>query len=177
MCNVYFIFRDLRRFSLSYLWRLQFYVLANLHLYTYSLIHLMARGFGLDWIYLFNSIHFILFKWPQGAERQYANSTLAISWTNEVQKLSFASMASRQVAVKHGFVSKIAEGCSSYDVIAPWHDLTWTIFFLPNVAQGLPHKVGSPKPRGAIRAAVFRYLRKTSGGCTNPPVRVRVKWK
>ena len=33
--------------------------------------------------------------------------------------LSFASIASRPGAVKHGFVSKIAGGCSSYDVIAP----------------------------------------------------------
>ena len=49
-------------------------------------------------------------------------------------------MASRQGAVKHGFVSKIAGGCSSYDAIAPWPDLTWSIF-LPKVAQGLPQKV------------------------------------
>ena len=33
--------------------------------------------------------------------------------------LATRMMASRQVAVKHGFVSKIAGGCSSYDVIAP----------------------------------------------------------
>ena len=39
--------------------------------------------------------------------------------------LSFASMAPRQDAVKHEFVNKIAWGCSSYDVIAPWTDLTW----------------------------------------------------
>ena len=48
-----------------------------------------------------------------------ANSTLAMSLPNHAQILSFASMASRQGAVKHGFVSKIAGGCSSYDVIAP----------------------------------------------------------
>ena len=45
-----------------------------------------------------------------------------------------------QGAVKHGFVSNIAGGCSSYDVIALSPDLTWP-FFLPKVAQGLPHKV------------------------------------
>ena len=39
--------------------------------------------------------------------------------SNHVKILSFASMASRQGAVKHVFVSKIAGGCSSYDVIAP----------------------------------------------------------
>ena len=71
-------------------------------------------------------------------------------------------MASRQGAVKHGFVSKIAGGCSSYDVIAPWPDLTWSIF-LPKVAQGLPHKVPQ-KPGGATRRRFFRYLRETSGG-------------
>ena len=78
-------------------------------------------------------------KWPHRAERQCANSTLAMSWPNHVQILSFASMASSQVAIKHGFVSKIVGGCSSYDVIAPWPDLV--NFFLPKVAQGLPHKV------------------------------------
>ena len=34
-------------------------------------------------------------------------------------------MAPRQVAVYHGFVSKIAGGCSSYEVIAQSPDLTW----------------------------------------------------
>ena len=62
-------------------------------------------------------------KWPHGTEWQCGNSTLAMSWPNHVQILSFASMAPRQGAVKHGFVSKIAGGCSSYDVIAPWPDL------------------------------------------------------
>ena len=96
-------------------------------------------------------------KWPHGTEWQCGNSTLAMSWPNHVQILSFASMASRQGAVKHGFVSKIAGGCSSYDVIAPWPDLTWSFFFLPKVVQGLPHQV-SQNPE------VFRYPRKTSGG-------------
>ena len=73
-------------------------------------------------------------------------------------------MAPRQGAVKHGFVSKIAGGCSSYDVIAPWSDLTWS-FFLPKVAQGLPHKV----PQNPV-APFFGHLRKTSGGL-HPPVR------
>ena len=50
-------------------------------------------------------------------------------------------MAPSQVARKHDFVAKVAGGCSSYDVIAPWPDLTGSIFFLPKIAQGLPHKV------------------------------------
>ena len=91
-------------------------------------------------------------KWPHGTEWLCGNSTLAISWPKQVQILSFASMAARQGAVKHGFVSKIAGGCSSYDVIAPWPDLTWSIF-LPKVVQGLPHKV--PQNPAALRAAVF----------------------
>ena len=74
-------------------------------------------------------------KWPHGTKWQCANSTLAISWPNHVQILSFTSMVSRQVAVKHWFVGKLAGGCSSYDVIAPWPDL---VNFLPKVAQGLP---------------------------------------
>ena len=104
-------------------------------------------------------------RWPHGTEWQCGNSTLAMFWSNHVQILSFAPMVSRQGAVKHGFVSKIPGGCSSYDVIAPWPDLTWSNF-LPKVAQGLPHEVPqNPAP------PFFRYLRKTSGGgggCTNP---------
>ena len=39
----------------------------------------------------------------------------------------------------------------------------------------MPHKV--PQSPAALRAAVFRYLRKTSGGgdAPTPPVRARVK--
>ena len=103
-------------------------------------------------------------KWPHGTEWQCGNSTLAMSWPNHVQILSFASMASRQGAVKHGFVSKIAGGCSSYDVIAPWPDLTWSFFFLSKVAQGLPHKV--PQNPAALRAAA-------QGGLLQPPLSVR----
>ena len=105
-------------------------------------------------------------KWPHGTEWQCGNSTLAMSWPNHAQLLSFALMAWRQGAVKHGFVSKIAGGCSSYDVIAPWPDLTWS-FFLLKFAQGLPHKV--PQNPAARSAAVFRYLRKTSGGVAPTP--------
>ena len=114
-------------------------------------------------------------KWPHGTEWQCGNSTLARSWPNHVQILSFASMASRQGAVKHGFVSKIAGGCSSYDVIAPWPWPDLVNFFLPKVAQGLPHKV--PQNPAALRAAIFSLSAKNlRGGCTNPPpVRARVK--
>ena len=103
-------------------------------------------------------------KWPHGTEWQCVNSTLAMSWPNHVQILSFASMASRQGAVKHGFISKIAGGCSSYDVIAPWPDLTWSIFFKPKVVQGLPHQV----PQNPARF-FFAICEKPQGGgvCTN----------
>ena len=94
-----------------------------------------------------------------------ANSTLAMSWRNHVQILSFASMASHQGAVKHGFVSKIAGGCSSYDVIAPWPDMTWP-FFLPKVPQGLPHKV--PENPAALRVAVFSVSAKNLRGVAPP---------
>ena len=77
-------------------------------------------------------------KWPHGTEWQCGNSTLAMSWPNYVQILSFTSMASRQGAVKQGFVRKIAGGCSSYDVIAPWPTLTWSIFFTKSCARFVP---------------------------------------
>ena len=84
-------------------------------------------------------------------------------------------MAPSQVARKHDFVAKVAGGCSSYDVIAPWPDLTRSIFFLPKIAQGLPHQVAQNP--AALRAAVFLLSAKNlrGGGCTNPPpVRARV---
>ena len=106
-------------------------------------------------------------KWPHETEWQCGNSTIAMSWPNHVQILSFAPMASRQGAVKHGIVSKIAGGCSFYDVsFVTWPDLV--NFFLPKVAQGLPRKV--PENPAALRAAVFRYLRKTSGGGAPTPL-------
>ena len=72
--------------------------------------------------------------WPQVASWNW----MTMSWPNHVQILSFASMASRQGAVKHGFVSKIAGGCSSYDVIAPCPDLTWSFFFTKSCARFAP---------------------------------------
>ena len=77
-------------------------------------------------------------KWPHGTEWQCGYSTLAMSWANHVQILSFASMAPRQGTIKHGFVSKIAGGCSSDDVIAPWPDLTWSIFFYQKFRKACP---------------------------------------
>ena len=74
-------------------------------------------------------------------------------------------MASSQVARKYDFVAKVAGGCSSYDVIALWPDLTRSIL-LPKVTQGLPHKV----------AEIPAAPRKTSGGGVHHhhPVRARV---
>ena len=114
-------------------------------------------------------------KWPHGTEWQCGNSTLAMSWPNHVQVLSFASMASRQGAVKHGFVSKIAGGCSSYDVIAPWPDLTWSVFFYQKLHKVCPIRY-LPQNPAALFAAVFSLSAKNlgGGGCTITPVRARV---
>ena len=122
-------------------------------------------------------------KWPHGTEWQCGNSTLAMSWPNHVQILSFASMVSSQGAVKHGFVSKIAGGCSSYDVIALWPDLTWSFFLKQKLRKVCP--IRYPKTRRCYTPPFFRYLRKTSGGggCTKQhhltlaPGRARVKGK
>ena len=100
-------------------------------------------------------------KWPHGTEWQCGNPTLAMSWPNHVQILSFASMGSRQGAIKHGFVSKIAGGCFSYDVITPWPDLV--NFFYQKLRKVCP--IRYPENPVALRAAVFSLLRKkTSGG-------------
>ena len=75
-------------------------------------------------------------------------------------------MAPSQGAVKHDFVAKVAGGCSSYDVIALWPDLTGSIFF-PKIAQGLPHKVAqNPAARSA---AVFSLSAKNLRGRLHQP--------
>ena len=100
-------------------------------------------------------------KWPHGTEWQCGNSTLAMSWPTHVQILLFASMTSRQGAVKHGFVSKIAGVCSSYDVIAPWPDLTWSFFFYQKLRKVCP--IRYPKTRRRYTPPFFRYLRNLRG--------------
>ena len=60
-------------------------------------------------------------------------------------------------AVKHGFVSKIAGGCSSYDIIAPWPDLV--NLFYQKLRKVYPIRYTKTRP-------FFRYLRKTSGAPT-----------
>ena len=78
-------------------------------------------------------------------------------------------MASRQGAVKHGFVSKIAGGCSSYDVIAPWPDLTWSILFYQKLRKVCP--IRYPKTRRRYAPPFFSLSAKNlRGGCTNPPL-------
>ena len=114
-------------------------------------------------------------KWPHGNEWQCGNTTLAMSWSNHVRILSFATMASRQGAVTHGFLSKIAGGCSSYDVIALWPHLTWSFFYqkLRKVCS-----IRIPQNPAKKRAAVFFAIcQKPQGSCTNPPVRARVIYR
>ena len=115
-------------------------------------------------------------KWPHGTEWQCGNSTLAISWPYHVQILSFASMASRQGAVKHRFVSKIAGGCSSYDVIAPWPDLTWS-FFYQKLCKVCP--IRYPKTRRRVRRRFFSICEKPQGGggCTDCPSLSDRRWR
>ena len=51
---------------------------------------------------------------------------------------SFASMAPSRVAWKHDFVAKVAGGCSSYDVIVPWPDLTRSNIFCLKLRKVCP---------------------------------------
>ena len=106
-------------------------------------------------------------NWPHGTKWQCGSSTLAMSRPNHVQILSFAWMASCQGAVKHEFVSKIVGGCSSYDVIAPWPELTWSIFFYQKLRKICP--IRYPKTLRRVAPPFFRYLRKTSGGGVHQP--------
>ena len=84
-------------------------------------------------------------------------------------------MASRQGAVKYGLASKIAGGCSSYDGIAPRPDLTWSFFFYQKLRKVC--RIRYPENPVALRTGVFSLSAKNlgGGGCTNPPVRARIK--
>ena len=57
-------------------------------------------------------------------------------------------------------------GCSSYDVIAPWPDLTWSICFYQKLRKVCP--IRHTKTRRRYAPSFFRYLRKTLGGL-HPP--------
>ena len=76
-------------------------------------------------------------------------------------------MAPSQVAGKHNFVAKVAGGCSSDDVIVPWPDLIRSIFFLPKIAQGLPHQVAQNP--ATHRAAVSLSTKNLRGRGVHQP--------
>ena len=61
----------------------------------------------------------------------------------------------------------LVEGCSSYYVITSWPDLTWPVFFLPKVAQKMPHKLWKVPARYSKWCCV--QLRKTHVGLHQPP--------
>ena len=56
-------------------------------------------------------------------------------------------------------------GCSSYDIIASWPDLTWPNFSL-KVAQKMPHKLWKISARYSKRCGV--QLSKAHGGASTP---------
>ena len=66
------------------------------------------------------------------------------------------------------FCWNLVEGCSSYDVITSWPDLTQPIFFSPNVAQKMPHNLWKVSTRFSKRCGV--QLIKTHGGLHQPPL-------
>ena len=101
-------------------------------------------------------------RWPFGVTWWCAQSCQTMPWPKKHERFSFVSMTSRLFMVKRDFTEKSAGGCTSYDVIAPWPDLTRSIFFSPKYARRLPHSLCQTSSRSA---EPFRnYRGKTSGG-------------
>ena len=111
-------------------------------------------------------------RWPRWPNRQCTNSTLAMFWPNLVQILSFASMAPSQL------LRETRLCCwSCLRLFLLWCHSSVTRpdpvnFFGQKLRKFCPHKVAQNP--AALRAPFLRYPWKTSGGCTNPPVRARV---
>ena len=104
--------------------------------------------------------------WPCGVERWCAQPTRTMCGPKKHQIFAFVSITSCIFAIKHGFVRKSAWGCSSYDLIAPWPDLTRSNFFLPKSAQRMSHWLCQISSWSSER---FRHYceKKLGGRCYN----------
>ena len=77
-------------------------------------------------------------RWPCRVERWCAQPTRTMCGPQQHQIFAFVSITSRIFAMKHCFIRKSAGGCTTYDVIAPWPDLTRSFFFFKKCAQDAP---------------------------------------
>ena len=67
----------------------------------------------------------------------------------------------------------LVEGCSSYDVITSWPDLTWPNLFHQKLRKRCP--ISYAKFQHNCPNGVASSSEKLMGGCINPPDRARVK--
>ena len=65
---------------------------------------------------------------------------------------------------------KSCEGCSSYDVITSWPDLTWPNFFHQKLRKGCPISYGEFQQDPPKRCGVQHRKTHGGGGCINPPL-------
>ena len=89
-----------------------------------------------------------------------------------MHNVSIPVNGSKSCGWKHDFLELSVGGCSSYDVIARWPDLTRSNF-LPKVAQRMLHKLCKISAWSAQRFG--NHIRKTHGGDITPLARTRVK--
>ena len=103
-------------------------------------------------------------QWPQvtlfdleNHMMQCQESQLVMNWHQSQQLSPLKSIVIRTTpsCVFSRFRWNPVEGCSSYDVITSWHDLTWPNV-LPKVAQKMPHKLWKLSARYSKVQTVWR---------------------
>ena len=70
-----------------------------------------------------------------------------------MHNISIPVNGSKLLGWKHNFLEKSVGVCSSYDVISQWPDMTLLMFFLPRIAQRMPHKlskISARSPSGSV---------------------------
>ena len=69
--------------------------------------------------------------------------------------------------LKHDFLETSVAGCTTYDVIAPWSDVTWSIIFCLELRKKCIISYAKYQPNPPIGSASI--LEKLMGACINPP--------
>ena len=97
---------------------------------------------------------------------QCQRSHVVIFWPKPYHNVFIPVNGSRFRGWKHNFLEKLVRGCTSYDVIAPWLDLTRSIFLL-KLRKGCP--ISYAKKNSTIRLAIREPFQKNSWGLHPSP--------
>ena len=102
-------------------------------------------------------------SWPWNAYDAHAISK--VTPRHQSHQLTPFKTIAPQVAFLSRFRWNLVGGCSTYDVITSWPDLTWPYF--TKSSKKMPHKLWKILARYSKRCDV--QVRKTHGGLHHPP--------